>query len=169
MTRHASSTLATTLIIIGVLVGLLILATVYYKNNNTVTDRFTPPTGVPSAVQPAGGLMSQAAVPEQTDINNVGCFPKDNLTAADLLPKNAANSQFSQMMPAGQGAVGDQNWLTAGYQVGLSSSVLRNANQQIRSEPINPQIVVSPFLNSTIQPDLLRKPLEVDESNQCGP
>lgn len=167
MTRHASSTLGTTLIIIGALVGLLILATVYYKDNNKVTDSFQD-SSVQAAVQPAGSYVPQAAVPDNTNINNVGCFPKDNLTAADLLPKNAANSQFSQIMPAGQGDVGSQNWLTAGYQIGMSSSVLRNANMQLRSEPACPQIVVSPFLQTTIDPDLLRKPLEVDESNQCG-
>ena len=43
---------------------------------------------------------------------------------------------------------------------------LRNANLQLRSEPPNPQVSVSPWMNSSIGPDLLRRPLEVGDS--CG-
>jgi len=47
--------------------------------------------------------------------------------------------------------------------VGINTigSSLRNANLQLRSEPIIPQAVVSPFLNSTISPDLNRKAFEI--------
>ena len=38
---------------------------------------------------------------------------------------------------------------------------LRNANRQLRSEPANPQVKVSPWLQSTIEPDTDRKPLEI--------
>jgi hypothetical protein len=38
---------------------------------------------------------------------------------------------------------------------------LRNANLQIRSEPPNPQVAVSPWLNSTIEPDINRRPFEI--------
>ena len=38
---------------------------------------------------------------------------------------------------------------------------LRNANRQLRSEPPNPQVKVSPWLQSTIEPDSNRKPLEI--------
>ena len=36
----------------------------------------------------------------------------------------------------------------------------RNSNLQLRSEPPNPQTQVSPWLNSTIEPDLIRRPLD---------
>lgn len=98
---------------------------------------------------------------------NLGCFPKDKLTAQDLLPKDAANSTWSKVMPSGQGDVSNQNFLTAGYQVGMSSTVLRNPNYSLRSEPPNPQVVVSPWLNSTIDPDLLRRPLELQSAPVC--
>ncbi len=90
------------------------------------------------------------------------CFPRDRLTADDLLPKDAANSQFSQVNPAGQGDVDGANFLTAGNKIGINSvgTSLRNANQQLRSEPPNPQVQVSPWMQTTIQPDLNRKPLE---------
>ena len=38
---------------------------------------------------------------------------------------------------------------------------LRNANRQLRSEPANPQVKVSPWIQSTIEPDTNRKPLEI--------
>jgi hypothetical protein len=92
------------------------------------------------------------------------CFPKDKLTPEDLLPKDAANSEWAQVNPAGQGDLKNKNYLTAGYHMGVNSigSTLRNANMQIRSEPPNPQVKVSPWLQTTIDPDLNRRPLEIN-------
>lgn len=91
------------------------------------------------------------------------CFPKDRLTAEDLLPKDAANLKWSAVSPAGQGSLSDVNLLSAGHQVGVSTiaGTLRNANLQLRSEPPNPQFNVGPFNNTTISPDPWRRPLEV--------
>ncbi len=93
------------------------------------------------------------------------CFPKDKLTAEDLLPKDAANSTWSQVNPSGQGGIADQNFLNAGFHSGIDTvgSSLRNANLSIRSEPVNPQLAVSPWLNTTITPDLNRRPLEIGQ------
>ena len=105
------------------------------------------------------------AVDYQTEKIPSDCFPKDRLTSQDLLPKDAANSTWSQVATNGQGDLGTQNFLTAGYHVGIStiSGSLRNANLQIRSEPPNPVVEgLSPWMNSTITAsDLLRKPLEI--------
>lgn len=91
------------------------------------------------------------------------CFPRDRLSANDLLPKDAANSTWAQMNPAGQGDVKDQNFLTAGYHIGINTvgQTLRNANLQLRSEPPNPQLPVSPWNISTIEYDNSRRPLEI--------
>ena len=65
--------------------------------------------------------------------------------------------------PAGQGDVKDQNFLQAGYQYGINTTngtKTKNANLSIRSEPANPQQVVSPWIQSTILPDMNRRPLE---------
>lgn len=93
------------------------------------------------------------------------CFPKDKLTAEDLLPKDAANSKWAQVNPAGQGDVKDQNFLQAGHHVGLNTTQgsMRNANLQIRSEPPNPQQNVGPWMQTTMAPDLMRRPLEIGE------
>jgi hypothetical protein len=92
------------------------------------------------------------------------CFPKDRLSADDLLPKDAANSKWAQVNPAGQGDVKDQNFLTAGYMLGINTvgSSLKNANLQLRSEPVIPKVAVGPFLNSSYEAsDALRRPLEI--------
>ena len=92
------------------------------------------------------------------------CFPKDRLTVDDLLPKDAANSKWAQVNPAGQGDVKDQNFLSAGYMIGINTvgSSLKNANLQLRSEPVVPKVSVGPFLNSTYEAsDVLRRPLEI--------
>ena len=59
------------------------------------------------------------------------------------------------------------NLLNAGYLIGVDTigSSLRNANLQVRSEPPNPQLQVSPWMNTTIEPDPFRAPLEIG----CGP
>ena len=51
--------------------------------------------------------------------------------------------------------------LDAGFHVGVNSvgQSLRNANLILREEPPNPMVAVSPWLNTTIDPDLSRKPL----------
>ena len=94
------------------------------------------------------------------------CFPRDRLTAEDLLPSDAANTTWAQVNPAGQGDVSNQNFLTAGWHVGINtvSGTLRNANLQVRSEPPNPRGSPWPIMQSTIEPDLIRKPLEIGES-----
>lgn len=93
------------------------------------------------------------------------CFPKDRLTADDLLPKDSANSKWAQVNPAGQGDVRDQNFLTAGALVGVDTvgSSLRNASYDLRSTEPNPR-GIWPIMNSTIEPDNFRKRLEIGGS-----
>lgn len=90
------------------------------------------------------------------------CYPKDTLKSADLLPGDA-NSVWAQVNPMGQGSLGDQNLLNSGYHVGINTvgQTLRNANMQLRSEPPNPQTPVSPWLQTTIEPDTNRRPMEI--------
>lgn len=97
------------------------------------------------------------------------CFPRDRLTAADLLPsEDAANSKWAQINPAGQGDVANNNFLSAGWAAGINtvSGSLRNANLQLRSEPANPR-GSWPIMNSTIVADHMRRPLEIG-SAECG-
>ena len=105
---------------------------------------------------------------ENQEPNNAGnalpneCYPKDVLTPQDLLPQDS-NSTWAQTVPSGQGSLGDQNFLNAGFHVGINTvgQSLRNANLQLRSEPANPQLKVSPWLQSTIEPDVNRRAMEI--------
>jgi len=93
---------------------------------------------------------------------------KANITNPDeLLPKDV-NNQWAQLNPSGQGMLANINLLKAGDHIGIDSicQTLRNANQQLRSEPPNPTQFVSIFNQSTITPDFLRVPLEIGSSCQ---
>ena len=90
------------------------------------------------------------------------CYPKDVLSSIELLPKDA-NSLWAQVSPSGQGSLADQNFLTSGFHIGINTvgQSLRNANRQVRSEPLNPQVKVSPWMQTTIEADINRRPLEI--------
>lgn len=107
--------------------------------------------------------VSSSVAAGSPDTISPTCYPRDRLTAEDLLPKDAANSKWAQLNPSGQGDVQDQNFLTAGYHVGVNTQgqSLRNANYQLRSEPANPQQAVSPWNIATIEPDVNRRALEI--------
>jgi hypothetical protein len=92
-----------------------------------------------------------------------GCYPRDQLTPAELLPKDP-NSVWAQQNPMGTGSLKGKNFLSAGALIGVNTvgQSLRNANLQLRSEPPNPQVPVSVFYNSTIEPDTNRRDLEIN-------
>ena len=92
------------------------------------------------------------------------CYPQPQLSAQDLLPKedSQAIQEFNIAKPVGEGILEGLNLLDSTYHVGVNTvgQSLKNANLQLRSEPPNPQVAVSPWQNSSIAPDLLRRPLE---------
>ena len=124
---------------------------------------------VPSEPEENAVFQSVDSAEQQDPMKNdmpKDCYPKDQLSPEELLPGNE-NSKWAQVNPKGEGELGDQNFLTAGYHVGVNTvgQSLRNANLQLRSEPPNPQVKVSPWLQSTIEPDTNRKPLEIGGCN----
>lgn len=95
------------------------------------------------------------------------CSGQPNMNPEELLPKDE-NNQWASLNPRGSGNLENINLLKAGWQAGINTvgSSLRNANLQLRSEPPNPQVQVSPWGNSTIEPDLMRVPLEIGSGQQ---
>lgn len=89
------------------------------------------------------------------------CYPREMLNPVDLLPQDV-NNQWAQVNPTGAGDIQGKNFLSAGALIGVNTigQSLRNANYQLRSEPANPQVQVGPWQQSTIEPDLNRRPLE---------
>jgi hypothetical protein len=92
-----------------------------------------------------------------------GCYPRDQLTPSELLPKDP-NSIWAQQNPMGTGSLKGKNFLSAGALIGVNTvgQSLRNANYQLRSEPPNPQVPVSVFNQTTIEPDINRRTMEIN-------
>jgi hypothetical protein len=118
------------------------------------------------ASEPVGGNEMYSNVPPGSTTSTYGLAPVPRANAqydpSELLPKDI-NSQWAQLNPAGSADFKNVNLLKAGSLIGIDTigSTLRNANLQERSEPPNPTASVSPWLNSTIEPDLMRLPLEI--------
>ena len=91
-----------------------------------------------------------------------GCYPRDQLTPSELLPKDQ-NTVWAEQNPMGPGSLKGKNFLSAGALIGVNTvgQSMRNANLQVRSEPPNPQVAVSIFNQSTISPDISHRPLEI--------
>ena len=180
---------ATRVILILLACAILIILIVAYNNRNKQTAGVEKYDAAPASAvtaPPAVAAAPSSATPQPVNINKVSpsesqnnedfkavdfqttapspndCFPRDKNTLEDLLPKDAANSTWAQVNPAGQGDVKDQNFLNAGFHMGINTvgQTLRNPNYQLRSEPPNPKLNISPWNQSTIEPDLMRRPLE---------
>jgi len=85
---------------------------------------------------------------------------------SDLLPSDE-NSKFAELNPNNTNAesVMTPDLLQAGYHIGLDTvgQTLRNANLQLRSDPVISKKDIGPWMNSTIEPDVARTPLELGE------
>ena len=81
---------------------------------------------------------------------------------AQLLP-NDANSQWASLNPVSQSNPQIPDLLSAGYHIGLDTigQTMKNANLQLRSDPVIQKSESGPWNQSTIEPDLMRVPLEV--------
>lgn len=91
------------------------------------------------------------------------CNNQKMMNPKDLLPKDS-NNEWSNIMPNND--LKDVQMLNAGHHVGINTvgSSLRNANLQVRSEPVIPQTNVGPWNNTTIEPDNLRRGFEMGGS-----
>jgi hypothetical protein len=108
-----------------------------------------------------GSDDTMGPVPMAAGAKPQGCYPREQLNPMDLLPEDK-HSQWAQVNPTGAGDIQGKNFLSAGALIGVNTigQSLRNANLQLRAEPPCPQVQVGPWLQSTIEPDLGRRPLE---------
>jgi hypothetical protein len=162
------------ILLVAVFLFLLILLSSYnFKFNvrNGSANESNEVEGYSNAATNAGNIgqseenvsdnVNAAEVAYTSPSQSTECFPRDRLKPDELLPKGA-NLKWAEGHPTGQGELSDKNFLTAGFQFGTDSvgGTLRNANRQLRSEIPNPQVDKWPILQSTIEPDLSRRPLE---------
>ena len=117
----------------------------YYEGANVVDSMPAPVNG--------GSLSIPAAA-----ANGMG-------VASSLLPRDvAAQEDFGDFAP--DDILKGQNYLNPRALIGYPETVggaLRNANQQIRSEPPNPRDPVTIFNTSTIVPDQMRPAFELGQ------
>tara|TARA_B100000161_G_C33358915_1_gene328055 strand:- start:48 stop:593 length:546 start_codon:yes stop_codon:yes gene_type:complete len=177
MAKENNSRMGTILVIL-VLLGLGVLLYFLYNQNikhnmeEEYLEKFENDTTEEEMEDSVESFSNQNLEPNKMDHLNMdanvqekraeSCFPKEQLGADDLLPKDDS-SLWAQSNPSGEGSLKDRNFLQSGYHIGINTvgQTLRNANQQLRSEPPNPQVKVSPWLQTTIEPDLGRKPMEI--------
>ena len=133
-------------------------------NTESAENSENNPTNI-LASEPKSNEDYKAIDYETTKDAPTECYPKDKLTAEDLLPRDAANSKWAEVNPAGQGDVADRNYLSAGYHIGVDTigQSLRNPNYSLRSDPPNPKMTVGPWNQSTIEYDQGRKHFEINE------
>ena len=168
----------------------LLLGIMYYSNNKQHVDNMgtrnvefeEEPQVIPSSHESTEEPVNQEVEPanpvgENLDYLNVSgltsrevvgkCSSVENEDPVALLP-NDQSSAWADLNPNGAGNLGDVNLLKAGHHIGIDTvgQSLRNANLQIRSEPANPQVNVSPWNNTTIQPDTNRVPLQIGQGPQ---
>lgn len=125
----------------------------------THTEQSNQPPLVGAGVQ---ANLSKNENPAIQQLRQSACFPKEMLSPEELKPQDNS-SLWAQVNPSGVGSLKDKNFLQASHHIGINTvgQTLRNANLQLRSEPPCPQVQVSPWLQTTIEPDLSRKPFEI--------
>ena len=159
-----------------VLVGFILLAVVFmYYSTGKMTVRDSMQDGGSSETADAEEEEEEKAsnpivdaIQTVTDTNEAftGYSDKDVANPSELLPKDD-NSQWSSLNPVSQSNPQMPDLLQAGYHIGLDTigQTMKNANLQLRSDPVIQKADIGPWNQSTIEPDLMRVPLEVGAKN----
>jgi len=136
-----------------------------YTNGSVTAPIASASTLVDNAAQVNPSTQTTASVANQNTKNGYALQPVAN--PADLLPKDQ-NRKWGEINPVnipGGGAF-PPDLLQAGNLVGIDTigQTLKNANLDLRSQPIITKQNIGPWNMSTIEPDLARVPLELG----CG-
>jgi hypothetical protein len=135
-------------------------ATSYSSHSATVTPSYAPTDSVPAQVD------QSTTFTESVDVTPNYVAPTRVPETTGLLPDDQ-NSQWANLNPVNSGNIATPDLLQAGFNIGLDTigQSLRNANYQLRSDPIIAKQNVGPWMQSTIEPDLGRVPLEIGSFN----
>jgi hypothetical protein len=123
-----------------------------YKNNPNVLAH----PQISNNFAPQGNFEPNSA----HNFAQLDCFPKDQTQPKDLLPPDGG---FAESNPAGQGQLMNRNLFESSHHAGLNtqSSTLKNANRQLRSDPLIPRRDVGPWNQSTYEADTNRRAFEI--------
>jgi hypothetical protein len=116
-----------------------------------------------------GGDMAPTMDQEGRHPTGQQTYSQTVLSPEEMLPMGGLGASWNATNPTGMGDLKGGNFLSSGYHAGINTvgTTLRNANLDLRSDPPNPRKAVSPFMNSTIEPDLYRRAMEIGEDG-CG-
>lgn len=157
---------------IVLLVIVLVVVWLLYSYSNTkmnVFDKMSDGKNSQDKQPSVKETSAQNIVPAPAPTVNGGYTAQSVANPTDLLPQDK-NSEWAALNPVAmnQGNVAMPDLLQAGYHIGLDTigQTLRNANLQLRSDPVIKKADIGPWNQSTIEPDLARVPLEVGQGPQ---
>jgi hypothetical protein len=104
----------------------------------------------PTGADFSGGDFSGSSAPQGAS---------GDIVPMDLLPNNNAAAVFAEQNPMGEGISQGQNFLTAGFNIGVDTrgGSMKNPTLDIRPEPLIPKVDVGPWNQSTYEPDMYRQ------------
>lgn len=122
-------------------------------------------SGIPvtfTSSPPSQAPMMKQQQPQPPAAPSAGFDMQPVANPTDLLPKDQ-NSQWANLNPLNGSVPVPVDLLQAGYQIGLDTigQTLKNPNYQLRSDPIIEKKDIGPWMQSTIEPDYGRIPLEI--------
>jgi len=164
-------------IFVLVVVLLIVWALLSYSGSKSTVDTMYSavadyqPQMQAASVQPQAAAPVTVSAPAATTTSGSVAAPVNGyalqtvVNPSDLLPQDQ-NSQWAKLNPVSNANPQLPDLLNAGAMIGLDTvgQTLKNANLQLRSDPIIVKQNVGPWNNSTFQPDVMRVPLELG----CG-
>ena len=147
-------------VVIAVFLLLIWLLTQYVNSKTTIVDKMEDGSDNQEESKEADEKKKGSG----NTASGSGYTTHEVANPADLLPADE-NSQWAALNPnaANKGDTTMPDLLKAGHHIGLDTigQTLRNANLQLRSDPIIAKAEVGPWNQSTIETDYARVPLEI--------
>uniref|UniRef100_A0A6C0HHM4 Minor capsid protein P11 C-terminal conserved region domain-containing protein n=1 Tax=viral metagenome TaxID=1070528 RepID=A0A6C0HHM4_9ZZZZ len=152
------------MILIGILVVSVMFVVYYSSSKSLIVDRMEDGSAKygPKQKKQPGVRETNAQYVVPAPETAPGYAQQPVAKPSELLPQDN-NSQWAALNPSALNQGGMPDLLQSGYFIGLDTigQSLKNANLQLRSDPIIPKQDVGPWNHSTIEPDLGRVPLEI--------
>ncbi len=147
-----SSQIMIIIVLFAVIFGLGTMS--YSSAKNSVYDQMTAGT--------AGTTYTNEPTAPLAPASTTGYALQPVASPSDLLPTDS-NASWGGLNSINQQNIAMPDLLQAGYHIGLDTigQTLRNANYQLRSDPVIPKSDVGPWNQSTIEGDYGRVPLEL--------
>jgi hypothetical protein len=149
------------ILVIFILLSVFLLS--YASGKSTIVDGYE--TGTPKE-EAATEDMMEAEKKSKNGQNMMMASSKEQFVSSpnELLPTLTPDEQnFEALNPMSHNNPQTPDLLQAGYHIGLDTigQTMKNANRQLRSDPVIQKQEIGPWNQSTIEPDLMRVPLEV--------